>query len=177
MDEIVFEPSDVNMLAALGIVESVKLFPFMLSMGELQYACDSEYRCKQFVNCLSEYYPDSQIEARQLWSKYHGTANAVQCDMINHLITFNYKEGTQTITFEEAAQAASKENGSDLDCFTAPRKAHTHCVWVFLYCRRRFLPAGSVHFQKLRSLKSYCKKVKLLYNRACAPVCAGTVLG
>ena len=72
MDEIVFEPSDVNMLAALGIVESVKLFPFMLSMGELQYACDSEYRCKQFVNCLSEYYPDSQIEARQLWSKYHG---------------------------------------------------------------------------------------------------------
>ena len=49
MDEIVFEPSDVNMLAALGIVESVKLFPFMLSMGELQYACDSEYRCKQFV--------------------------------------------------------------------------------------------------------------------------------
>ncbi|MGY6765034.1 hypothetical protein [Faecalibacterium prausnitzii] len=38
------------------------------------------------------------------------------------LITFNYKEGTQTITFEEAAQAASKENGSDLDCFTAPQK-------------------------------------------------------
>ena len=37
------------------------------------------------------------------------------------LITFNYKEGTQTITFEEAAQAASKENGSDLDCFTAPK--------------------------------------------------------
>ena len=34
------------------------------------------------------------------------------------LITFNYKEGTQTITFEEAAQAASKENGSDLDCFS-----------------------------------------------------------
>ena len=36
------------------------------------------------------------------------------------LITFNYKEGTQTITFEEAAQAASKENGSDLDCIPAP---------------------------------------------------------
>ena len=30
------------------------------------------------------------------------------------LIAFNYKEGTQTITFEEAAQAASKENGSVL---------------------------------------------------------------
>ena len=52
MDEIVFEPSDVNMLAALGIVESVKLFPFMLSMGELQNACDSEYRSKQIVNWL-----------------------------------------------------------------------------------------------------------------------------
>ena len=32
------------------------------------------------------------------------------------LITFNYKEGTQTITFEEAAQAASKGNGSDFLC-------------------------------------------------------------
>ena len=38
------------------------------------------------------------------------------------LITFNYKEGTQTITFEEAAQAASKGNGSDLGCFAAPNK-------------------------------------------------------
>ena len=38
------------------------------------------------------------------------------------LITFNYKEGTQTITFEEAAQAASKGNGSDLDCIPAPQK-------------------------------------------------------
>ena len=50
------------------------------------------------------------------------------------LIAFNYKEGTQTITFEEAAQAASKENGSDLDCFTAPRKAQAHCAWAFLFC-------------------------------------------
>ena len=36
------------------------------------------------------------------------------------LITFNYKEGTQTVTFGEATEAASEENGSDLDCFTAP---------------------------------------------------------
>jgi hypothetical protein len=33
------------------------------------------------------------------------------------LITFNYKEGTQTVTFGEAAEAASKGNGSDLDCY------------------------------------------------------------
>ena len=38
------------------------------------------------------------------------------------LITFNYKEGTQTVTFGEAAEAASKGNGSDLDCIPAPKK-------------------------------------------------------
>ena len=38
------------------------------------------------------------------------------------LITFNYKEGTQTVTFGEATEVASEGNGSDLDCFTAPRK-------------------------------------------------------
>ena len=43
------------------------------------------------------------------------------------LITFNYKEGTQTITFEEAAQAASKGNGSDLDCLAALEKLSTMC--------------------------------------------------
>ena len=42
------------------------------------------------------------------------------------LITFNYKEGTQTITFEEAAQAASKGNGSDLDCIPAKKKRHAN---------------------------------------------------
>ena len=38
------------------------------------------------------------------------------------LITFNYKEGTQTITFENVAEATSKRNGSDLDCIPAPQK-------------------------------------------------------
>ena len=38
------------------------------------------------------------------------------------LITFNYKEGTQTVTFEEAAEVASKGNGSDLDCIPALSK-------------------------------------------------------
>ena len=54
------------------------------------------------------------------------------------LITFNYKEGTQTITFEEAAQAASKENGSDLDCFTAPENAmKSKDFMAFLFLRQR----------------------------------------
>ena len=52
------------------------------------------------------------------------------------LITFNYKEGTQTITFEEAAQAASKGNGSDLDCFPAPENAvKSKDFMAFLFCK------------------------------------------
>ena len=35
------------------------------------------------------------------------------------LITFNYKEGTQTVTFGEATEVATEGNGSDLDCFPA----------------------------------------------------------
>ena len=58
------------------------------------------------------------------------------------LITFNYKEGTQTITFEEAAQAVSKGNGSDLDCIPAPRKNSTHCVLFFLFRCERGLEQG-----------------------------------
>ena len=38
------------------------------------------------------------------------------------LITFNYKEGTQTVTFGEATEVVSEGNGSDLDCIPAPQK-------------------------------------------------------
>ena len=51
------------------------------------------------------------------------------------LITFNYKEGTQTVTFEEAAEAASKGNGSDLDCIPAPRKTRTRLCSGFSFCQ------------------------------------------
>ena len=52
------------------------------------------------------------------------------------LITFNYKEDTQTITFEEATEVASKGNGSDLDCIPAPRKtSYTLCAG-FSFCQR-----------------------------------------
>ena len=53
------------------------------------------------------------------------------------LITFNYKEGTQTVTFGEAAEAASKGNGSDLDCFTAPRET-AFCKLSFLFYMHSF---------------------------------------
>src|SRR5699024_7436334 len=39
------------------------------------------------------------------------------------LITFNYKEGTETVSFAQAAEAVVGEIGSDLDCLTAPRRS------------------------------------------------------
>ena len=57
------------------------------------------------------------------------------------LITFNYKEGTQTITFEEAAEAASKGNGSDLDCIPAPQKRQL-LIAVFFVLFRNFPSAA-----------------------------------
>ena len=51
------------------------------------------------------------------------------------LITFNYKEGTQTITFENVAEATSKGNGSDLDCIPAPENAvKSKDFMAFLFC-------------------------------------------
>ena len=39
------------------------------------------------------------------------------------LITFNYKDGTKIITFDEiAAKDAPEGNGSDLGCFAPPKK-------------------------------------------------------
>ena len=49
------------------------------------------------------------------------------------LIAFNYKEGTQTVTFEESGPSRIKGNGSGLDCFTAPRKGpYTMCMGLSL---------------------------------------------
>ena len=43
------------------------------------------------------------------------------------LITFNYKEGTQTITFHDVKNEVSEEtSGSDLDCSSAPRRSKLH---------------------------------------------------
>ena len=38
------------------------------------------------------------------------------------LITFNYKEGTETVSFGEVTEAAAKEKSSDMDCLGAPRR-------------------------------------------------------
>ena len=88
------------------------------------------------------------------------------------LITFNYKEGTQTITFEEAAQAASKENGSDLDCFTAPENAvKSKDFMAFLFFRQSLhtfahllhtLQKSHVIFASLAQRVFRCTKKNLL---------------
>ena len=46
------------------------------------------------------------------------------------LITFNYKEGTETVAFGEAVKA---EKSSDMCARGAPRKTSTQCVLVFLF--------------------------------------------
>jgi len=51
------------------------------------------------------------------------------------LITFTYKEGTQTVTFGEAAKAASKGNGSDLDCIPAPQERQLLIAVFFVLSR------------------------------------------
>ena len=53
------------------------------------------------------------------------------------LITFNYKEGTQTVTFGEASEVASEGNGSDLDCIPAPQKRQL-LIAVFFVLHYRF---------------------------------------
>ena len=55
------------------------------------------------------------------------------------LITFNYKDGTKTITFDEiAAKNAPGGNGSDLGCFAPPKKHEILRLVLFL------LPDGAI---------------------------------
>ena len=50
------------------------------------------------------------------------------------LITFNYKDGTKTITFDEiAAKDAPEGNGSDLGCFAPPRTPVSNGYWSFCF--------------------------------------------
>ena len=56
------------------------------------------------------------------------------------LITFNYKEGTETVTFGEAAKA---EESSDMGAGGAPQRALSSNAWCFFFCPA-FLNASSV---------------------------------
>ena len=58
------------------------------------------------------------------------------------VITFNYKEGTDTVTFDDLkACPAVEKSGSDLDCLTAPAciakkdagEKHHMIMWCFSF--------------------------------------------
>lgn len=54
------------------------------------------------------------------------------------VITFNYKDGTNTITFDDLKAALDKENtGSDLDCLTAPVRVS---IWALVFFAAYSLP-------------------------------------
>ncbi len=50
------------------------------------------------------------------------------------LLTFNFKDGTRTITLPEAKIAVKKNTGSNLDCSSAPKRADPNRVCSF-WCR------------------------------------------
>ena len=52
------------------------------------------------------------------------------------VITFNYKDGTRTITLEDVKEAIKNITGSDLDCLGAPKKAERLVRSVFLVPNR-----------------------------------------
>ena len=91
------------------------------------------------------------------------------------LITFNYKEGTQTVTFGEATEVASEGNGSDLDCFTAPENAvKSKDFMAFLFLRQRLhtlahflhtLQKSHVIFALLAQRVFCCTKKRILREK------------
>ena len=70
-------------------------------------------------------------------------------DLRDFLSIFNYKEGTQTVTFGEATEVASEGNGSDLDCIPAPENAvKSKDFMAFLFCKpwlHGFCTVGVIH--------------------------------
>ena len=82
------------------------------------------------------------------------------------LITFNYKEGTQTVTFGEATEVASEGNGSDLDCFTASKRYLARSCGVF------FIAV----FRKSRSLVRHRGREELVCFRLSKKLLLGRAL-
>ena len=67
------------------------------------------------------------------------------------VITFNYKEGTKTITLAELQEAISNKNGSDLDCLAAPRKSRTRSCSAFSFRCERGLEKGGGALRRKQS--------------------------
>ena len=104
------------------------------------------------------------------------------------LITFNYKEGTQTVTFGEATEVASEGNGSDLDCFTAPENAVKSkdfmafcfsgrvCTLLHISCtlyKKAMLSLHRLHSVYFTAQKRifYAKSTRVSSRRSSASIC------
>ena len=69
--------------------------------------------------------PKVSAEFMTFWLHHFRKLDVRQKSHRKMLITFNYKEETTTITFDDLKTAlADKKTGSDLDCSTAPREKY-----------------------------------------------------
>ncbi len=84
------------------------------------------------------------------------------------LITFNYKDGTKTITFDEiAAKDAPEGNGSDLGCFAPPKKPQRMKVrWGFCITAKPDSLGGWIRTAAATSLKTAQKQPSGLFLAA-----------
>ena len=84
------------------------------------------------------------------------------------VITFNYKDGTDTITFDDLKTAlADMKTGSDLDCSTAPKQKDIRKDVLLLWVpppKGRLHPSG---FQCSAKVNSACAKVFAFGENAC----------
>lgn len=53
------------------------------------------------------------------------------------VLTFNYKDGTRTITLDDVKEAAKANTGSDLDCHGAPKKRYPNPGYLFFMSQNR----------------------------------------
>ena len=97
------------------------------------------------------------------------------------LITFNYKDGTKTITFDEiAAKDAPEGNGSDLGCFAPPRKRLCRNTQAFFSCDpAAAIDAGGFEPKNRGTPHAGHASVFLMFlfcylTLPCAPAAAGT---
>ena len=86
------------------------------------------------------------------------------------LITFNYKEGTQTVTFGEATEVASEGNGSDLD-FLA-ESAH-FCTSPAHFTKKAMNSLHRLHSVYFAAQKRgfYAKSTRVSSRRSSASIC------
>ena len=90
------------------------------------------------------------------------------------LITFNYKDGTKTITFDEiAAKDAPEGNGSDLGCFAPPQSTKVSAfVLLFLLIHTVLCSSGRFCLPLLRQIllsAANCIRSRRLLNEYFPP--------